>query len=41
LRFDFSHFQAVTPEELRAIEDQVNSMILADLEASTVENQRG
>jgi len=37
LRFDFSHFQAVTPEELRAIEDEVNSMILADLEASTVE----
>jgi alanyl-tRNA synthetase len=37
LRFDFSHFQAVTPDELRAIEDEVNSMILADLEASTVE----
>ena len=37
LRFDFSHFQAVTPDELRAIEDEVNSMILADLEAGTVE----
>lgn len=37
LRFDFSHFQAVTPEELRAIENEVNSMILADLGASTVE----
>ena len=37
LRFDFSHFQAVTPDELRAIENEVNSMILADLEASTVE----
>ena len=37
LRFDFSHFQAVTPDELRAIEDEVNSMVLADMEASTVE----
>ena len=37
LRFDFSHFQAVTPDELRAIENEVNSMILADLGASTVE----
>lgn len=37
LRFDFSHFQAVTPEELRAIEDEVNSMILTDLRACTVE----
>lgn len=37
LRFDFSHFQAVTPEELRAIEDEVNSMILTDLLACTVE----
>ena len=36
LRFDFSHFQAVTPEELRAIEDEVNSMILADLPGVTV-----
>ncbi len=35
LRFDFSHFQAVTPEELRAIEDEVNSMILADLPGVT------
>jgi len=37
LRFDFSHFQAVTPDELRAIENEVNAMILADLTASTVE----
>jgi len=37
LRFDFSHFQALTPDELRAIEDEVNSMILADLPVSTLE----
>lgn len=37
LRFDFSHFQAVTPEELRAIEDEVNSMILADISANIME----
>lgn len=37
LRFDFSHFQAVTPEEMRAIENEVNAMVLADMEASTVE----
>ncbi len=37
LRFDFSHFQAVTPQELRAIENEVNRMILSDLSASTVE----
>ena len=28
LRFDFSHFEAVTPGELREIEDQVNDWIL-------------
>lgn len=31
LRFDFTHFQAVTPDELRAIEDEVNRHILADI----------
>lgn len=39
LRFDFSHFQAVTPEEIRAIENEVNAMILADVQANvTVTN---
>jgi alanyl-tRNA synthetase len=36
LRFDFSHFQAVSPSELRAIEDEVNAYILADATATTV-----
>lgn len=30
LRFDFSHFQAVTQDEIRQIEIEVNSIILAD-----------
>jgi len=30
LRFDFSHFEAVKESELRAIEDRVNAMILAN-----------
>ncbi len=37
LRFDFSHFQAVTKEELRAVEDQVNEKILADLSVEIFE----
>jgi len=31
LRFDFSHFAAVTPEELAKIEDTVNEAILSDI----------
>lgn len=31
LRFDFSHFEAMTPEKLRQVERQVNQQILADI----------
>jgi len=31
LRFDFTHHEAVSPEELAAIEDSVNRLILADI----------
>ncbi len=34
LRFDFSHFEAVTPEQIAAIEDLANEEILANAEAS-------
>ncbi|QXC61861.1 alanine--tRNA ligase [Aquihabitans sp. G128] len=30
LRFDFSHFEAITPEQVRAIEDLVNHDVLAN-----------
>jgi len=36
LRFDFSHFQAVTPEEMRRIEDYVNELVLEGVQANTV-----
>ncbi|WP_457653887.1 alanine--tRNA ligase [Rhodocaloribacter sp.] len=32
LRFDFSHFERVTPEELRAVERRVNEAIQANIE---------
>ncbi len=31
LRFDFTHHEAVSPEELASVEDMVNRLILADL----------
>ena len=37
LRFDFSHFAAVEPEQLRQIEAQVNDYIRADIEVATFE----
>ncbi len=35
LRFDFSHFSAMTPEEIQKVEDLVNSQIAAGLEVRT------
>ncbi|BCE03271.1 alanine--tRNA ligase [Marinicellulosiphila megalodicopiae] len=35
LRFDFSHLEAITPEELQKIEDMVNEQVLANTEIST------
>lgn len=37
LRFDFNHFSAVTPEELKIIEDKVNAQILENLNVCTKE----
>lgn len=37
MRFDFSHFAAMTPEELKKVEDEVNDMILADAEVECSE----
>ena len=35
LRFDFTHFQPMTEEEIKTVEDTVNSIILRDLPVST------
>jgi alanyl-tRNA synthetase len=35
LRFDFSHFEAVTPEELKAIENRVNEQVRANTPVTT------
>jgi len=36
-RFDFNHFAALTPEELRAVEAEVNEQIFASIPVETVE----
>ncbi len=40
LRFDFSHFQAITPDELRRIEDLVNGVVLTGASVSHDEMTR-
>jgi alanyl-tRNA synthetase len=37
LRFDFSHFQALTPEEIRKVEDWVNGVVFADVPVTKIE----
>ena len=39
LRFDFSHFASVEPEQLREIEERVNEQIRADLEVSAFQEE--
>lgn len=40
LRFDFSHISAMTPQEIKAVEDEVNAMILADYPVRAEEMSR-
>ncbi len=37
MRFDFSHFEALTPEQIRRVEKEVNEQILSGLEVVTKE----
>lgn len=37
LRFDFTHYSALTPEELRRVEEQVNRVVLANLPVEAFE----
>jgi alanyl-tRNA synthetase len=37
LRFDFSHHKPVAPDELRAVEDEVNAQIRANVEVTSAE----
>ena len=39
LRFDFSHFAAVDPEQLREIEERVNEQVRADLELTAFQEE--
>ena len=39
LRFDFSHFAAVEPEQLREIEERVNEQIRADIAVNTFQEE--
>jgi len=37
LRFDFSHFQGLSPEEIKKVEDMVNGAVLASLEVKALQ----
>ena len=37
MRFDFSHFSALTAEELSEVEKQINAVILADIPVTSTE----
>ncbi|HZE97765.1 MAG TPA: alanine--tRNA ligase [Planctomycetota bacterium] len=37
LRFDFSHYQAMTPEEIRKVEDWVNNVVFTDQPVTKLE----